>query len=416
GIVVNAAAGGTGLTEINAAYGPANFTGGLDTLQSTAADVTTAIQNHAQANALVSVANAYGDDGAGYVQAMGYSTVSALDTKKYVLEVTTAGASDGTSAFMTTALAGADNDLTYTAVEGGTQGNGIMIAYVDPGAASQNLSVSVSGKIITVNLATDAGSNVISSAAQIREAINQDAAASVLVRASLAAGNDGTGVVTAMNHTSLAGGLDNGAGLRVSEDGGLTWTAADAYNASMTDSPIAGATGVMRGVFVAFQNRGTLSVGDRFTVDVGHYQGDYEDININISRSNRLQINFTAEDVFGDQNLAAGDNMFDLLKAFERALEQNDDGAVGDILPLLDSARQRILDCLSDLGAKRNRLEVRTNIFADENLTLTDTLANTEDVDIVQAITDLKIKEQAYQAALTSSSMVTQVSLVDYIR
>ncbi len=413
GITVNAAAGGTGLTEINADYGPTNLSGGLDALQSTAADVITALQNSAEASALISVANAPNNDGTGYVQAMGYTDVAALDTKKYVLEVTTAGNVDGDSASMSTALAGADNDLTFTAKQGGTQGNGIMVAYVDPGAVSQPLSVSVSGQVITVNLATDAGGNIISSAAQIREAINQDADASALVTASLAAGNDGTGVVTAMNHTSLAGGLDNGAKFRVSEDGGTTWTAADTFDASADNTAIYGDSGLARGVFVAFQNRGTLAVGDRFTVDVGHYQGDNQDLNVNVSRTNRIKVNYTAEDIFGDQNDA--NNVFDVLKTLQRALEQNDDSAVGAVLPQLDTAYQRVLDEMADLGAKKNRLEARTNIFADENVTLTNTLSKTEDVDIVQAINDLKVKEQAYQAALTSASLVTQVSLVDYI-
>jgi flagellar hook-associated protein 3 FlgL len=415
GITVNAAAGGTGLTEIDADYGPTNLSGGLNNLQSTAADVIAAIQASTEANDLISVSSAVGDDGTGYVEAMAYTDISALDTKKYVIEVTTAGSVDGDAATMTTALAGADNDLTFTARQGGTLGNGIMIAYVDPAAASQSLSVSVSGQIITVSLATDGVGNIISTAAQIREAINQDADAAALVSASLAAGDDGTGVVTAMNHATLAGGLDNGASFRVSEDGGVTWTAADTFDASMDTTGLYGDTGLLRGVSVAFQNQGTLSVGDRFIIDVGHYQGDYEDIELNISRSNRLQINLTAEDVFGDQNSAEDDNLFDILKDFERALEQNDDAAVGEILPRLDTARQRILDNLSNVGAKQNRLEVRTNIFADESLNLTDALSDREDVDIVQAITDLQIAEQSYQAALTAASMVTQVSLVDYI-
>lgn len=60
-------------------------------------------------------------------------------------------------ATLTTALSGANNDLVYTAKRKGTYGNGITVAYVDPGLPSQALSVSVAGKAITVNLATGAG-------------------------------------------------------------------------------------------------------------------------------------------------------------------------------------------------------------------------------------------------------------------
>ena len=58
---------------------------------------------------------------------------------------------------LTTALAGADNDMVFTAVTKGTSGDDITIAYTDPGTASAALSVGVTGSAIDVSLATDAG-------------------------------------------------------------------------------------------------------------------------------------------------------------------------------------------------------------------------------------------------------------------
>jgi hypothetical protein len=58
---------------------------------------------------------------------------------------------------LTTALAGADNDMVFTAVTKGVSGDAISIAYLDPGTPSAALSVDVVGNAISVNLATDAG-------------------------------------------------------------------------------------------------------------------------------------------------------------------------------------------------------------------------------------------------------------------
>ena len=65
---------------------------------------------------------------------------------------TTAGSStDWWPAQATTEIQG----IRYTAVVGGHDGNNISIRYVNPGAANQALSITVSGTDITVNLATN---------------------------------------------------------------------------------------------------------------------------------------------------------------------------------------------------------------------------------------------------------------------
>lgn len=109
-------------------------------------------------------------------------------------------------ATLTTSLAGTNNDLVFTARDPGSKGNGITVAYVDPGAASQSLAVTVSGSAISVSLATNAGSAITSTAAQVKTAIEALFNADRLVVISNAGGNDGTGVVTALSATALAGG------------------------------------------------------------------------------------------------------------------------------------------------------------------------------------------------------------------
>lgn len=112
----------------------------------------------------------------------------------------------GNRASLTTALAGANNDITLLARAPGTNGNAITFRIVVAGASTP-LSVSVSTNAITVNSATSAGSAAISTADQIIDAVNRSATASALVWAQRAAANDGTGVVVAVGATNLAGGV-----------------------------------------------------------------------------------------------------------------------------------------------------------------------------------------------------------------
>lgn len=113
-------------------------------------------------------------------------------------------------ATLTTALTGTNNDLTYTSKSAGNNysaGNSVRVRYVVAGNNTA-LSVSVSGSDITVNVATDGSGNPTSTAAQLRTAVLASTPAAALVDVALAAGNDGTGVVTALAFTNLAGASD----------------------------------------------------------------------------------------------------------------------------------------------------------------------------------------------------------------
>lgn len=110
----------------------------------------------------------------------------------------------GNRASLTTALAGANNDLYLYAKTPGTGGNAITFAIAVAGNNTP-LSVSVSGNAITVNAATDGAGAATSTAAEVRRAINFNTAAYALIHAQHAPGNDGTGVVTALAATNLAG-------------------------------------------------------------------------------------------------------------------------------------------------------------------------------------------------------------------
>lgn len=119
------------------------------------------------------------------------------------------GTEFGARAVLTTALAGAQNDLKFTAVTPGTYGNGITIVYADPGGNNAVLSVGVVTKAITVNLATGAGGAITSTAALVKAAIEASAPAHALVTVTYPSSNDGTGVVTALSSTPLASGTDD---------------------------------------------------------------------------------------------------------------------------------------------------------------------------------------------------------------
>lgn len=136
-------------------------------------------------------------------------------------------------ASLTTALAGTDEDLIFRARRAGVLGNNITVAYIDPLANDQELSIEVVGTNIIVNLATDPAGLITSTAAEIQAALDADPGANSLLYAVLASGNDGTGVVTAMAATPLTGGSD-----LLTETFVGAMTAETVVNMSLTASPL----------------------------------------------------------------------------------------------------------------------------------------------------------------------------------
>lgn len=119
--------------------------------------------------------------------------------------ITLEGAAATVQATMTTSQIGANNDLAFTAVPRGRLGNEILIIYSDPSANNASLSVSVTGRTITMHLATGAGGAITTTAAQIKAAIEASPAASALVTVVNAPGSNGSGIVTA-DYQDLADG------------------------------------------------------------------------------------------------------------------------------------------------------------------------------------------------------------------
>ena len=124
------------------------------------------------------------------------------------MNITTDNAVAEVKSSLSTDLVGNNNDIVYTSKLTGTAGDAITVAYIDPSENSQSLSVEVTGTDITVNLATDGGGLITSTGDEIKAAVAALPAAHALVGTADKAGNDGSGVVTAMVKTALSGGVN----------------------------------------------------------------------------------------------------------------------------------------------------------------------------------------------------------------
>lgn len=71
---------------------------------------------------------------------------------------------------------------------------------------------------------------------------------------------------------------------------------------------------------------------------------------------------------------------------------------------------------VAEVGAKQNRLESALNRNMAQNLSTTDLLSKTEDIDYVDKIVQYNSMSNVYDAALASGAKLLQLSLVNYLR
>jgi hypothetical protein len=121
-----------------------------------------------------------------------------------------AGLSNPPAARLSTTFPDANQNLTYLARAAGPAGDDITIEYVEPVGETAGETVSVSGKAITVTLRRVSG--MLSTAAQVKAAIEASQAASALVCVRYRGGANSSGQVAAMSPTLLAGGNSAGWG------------------------------------------------------------------------------------------------------------------------------------------------------------------------------------------------------------
>jgi hypothetical protein len=112
-----------------------------------------------------------------------------------------------TKATFTTAFGVLNADLTFTSRLPGVSGNEIEIAYIDTGGADVDFDISVTETAIVVTL-EKAGGTIVTTAEDIKNGIEDSLAADELITVEYDTGNDGTGVVSVLASTNLAGGLD----------------------------------------------------------------------------------------------------------------------------------------------------------------------------------------------------------------
>jgi flagellar hook-associated protein 3 FlgL len=140
------------------------------------------------------------------------------------------------------------------------------------------------------------------------------------------------------------------------------------------------------------------------------YHGDNNKIKYSIDETTDVAVNISGHEAFIDTN-----NAFDALKRFHDALIDNNSDEIGVALEEIYASFEQIVKERSLSGTYRTRFDSAASQIEDFKFLTEDLMVATEDTDMVKRFTDLKAAETAFNAALQSSSMITRLSLLNYI-
>jgi flagellar hook-associated protein 3 FlgL len=141
--------------------------------------------------------------------------------------------------------------------------------------------------------------------------------------------------------------------------------------------------------------------------DNGTYNGNSNAFTVKIGKDATIEVGSDGGVLFG--------NIFTTMADLKTSLETDDEEGIQDAMSDLGGHFDDISAKISDVGSKMNRMDVKEKIFEDIIFANTDRLSKIEDADMAGAIMELKSRELAYQAALSSSAKLMTLTLMDYM-
>jgi flagellar hook-associated protein 3 FlgL len=185
----------------------------------------------------------------------------------------------------------------------------------------------------------------------------------------------------------------------------------------------------VEGVLNDLMQIGNTQFGDRYlfggvetTQPPFRYTSDYEYVG-SAGPSTNPNPNYVSveisEGISIDLSVHGDEVIMPIIKAVDKlrqALLQDDIFAISESVGDIDQAQDSLLQWRAVVGANTNRLNMAENRLSENRINIKTVLSKHEDVDLAEAIMELKIEESIYRSALAASARIIQPTLLDFLR
>ncbi len=199
-----------------------------------------------------------------------------------------------------------------------------------------------------------------------------------------------------------------------STDDGISWTAGSAPDTAPRKLPV-------QGGFLSLDASPTI--GSQFVI-----RPHRADIDLTIGENASITINNVGLDIFGGLYAKPfgtegaqpypedlNKNLFEVLGQAVAFLETNSQTGAQEILDRCLKIDAHVGQSRTTIGARLNRVDAVKYQLDSLNLDVNDRLSTLEDADLSELMVKLSQQDLAYKSVLQSSSMIMQISLMNYL-
>lgn len=129
-----------------------------------------------------------------------------------------------------------------------------------------------------------------------------------------------------------------------------------------------------------------------------------------IAEGQHVPVTHNASDIFLNSRVLAA------LEQLSAALGANDAAGITASLSTIDGAHASVQNLIGEVGARTSQMDVAASNLQALDTTLQAFKADLQELDLEEAVTQLIARQNAYQAALLTTSRVMNLSLADYMR
>ena len=147
-----------------------------------------------------------------------------------------------------------------------------------------------------------------------------------------------------------------------------------------------------------------------------NYNGNDSPFSVKVGIDTDVAVGRNGEEVFGvfGKNWE-DDNIFKTLIDVKQYIMDDNKDEIEMSIEKIESHIKAVRSVISDATVKIVQFNIREKIIKDLDLAYDNKRSLLEDADINEAVVNLKIKELAYQAALSSSASVMDLSIMNYL-
>lgn len=146
-----------------------------------------------------------------------------------------------------------------------------------------------------------------------------------------------------------------------------------------------------------------------------NYSGTSDEVSVEIDKNSTAPVSITGDAVLKGTGTYGGVDMLDTLDKIISAIKSNNPVDIQSNAAKLDLSSNQIDNARSDVAGRMIRLKSAQTMINNNQATLKGIVSDTMGVDYIKAATQLNQQQTAFEAALSATAKISQLSLMDYL-